>query len=51
MVILRLRDEIVIALPTAPAVCCNLKDIAGRQTLPRAPVAPCGHILKGTVTM
>src|SRR5262249_11222891 len=34
-----------------PAARCNPQNIASRQTLQRAGFVPCGHILKGTVSL
>jgi GNAT superfamily N-acetyltransferase len=34
-----------------PAARCNPRNIASRQTLQRAGFVPCGHILKGTVSV
>ncbi|MFL5245861.1 MAG: GNAT family N-acetyltransferase [Gemmataceae bacterium] len=36
---------------SVPAARCNPKNIASRQTLQRAGFVPCGHILKGTVSL
>jgi GNAT superfamily N-acetyltransferase len=36
---------------SVPAARCNPKNIASRQTLQRAGFVPCGHIVKGTVSL
>jgi GNAT superfamily N-acetyltransferase len=36
---------------SVPAARCNPKNVASRQTLQRAGFVPCGHILKGTVSL
>lgn len=36
---------------SVPAARCNPKNTASRQTLQRAGFVPCGHILKGTVSL
>jgi GNAT superfamily N-acetyltransferase len=36
---------------SVPAARCNPNNIASRQTLQRAGFVPCGHILKGTVSL
>jgi GNAT superfamily N-acetyltransferase len=36
---------------SVPAARCNPTNIASRQTLQRAGFVPCGHIVKGTVSL
>ena len=36
---------------SVPAARCNPKNIASRQTLQRAGFVPCGHMVKGTVSL
>lgn len=36
---------------SVPAARCNPKNVASRQTLQRAGFVPCGHIVKGTVSL
>jgi GNAT superfamily N-acetyltransferase len=36
---------------SVPAARCNPQNVASRQTLQRAGFVPCGHIVKGTVSL
>jgi GNAT superfamily N-acetyltransferase len=36
---------------SVPAARCNTKNVASRQTLQKAGFVPCGHIVKGTVSL